>query len=607
MLRFVLVAAFFALVFMPLSIQAESQECPQCKGVYDVYKHAQSQHKGAKNRLADAEDRLERYNNDVKKAGRDNSQYSYRPIEGLSAEAEAKAAQNLIEMMEVREVLQDEVNTWRKRVAEAEDFLKEMNDKGAACQKHCRAGDQAHIVDDMSFGGDKSPFPYQFNGPYETTCPKCQALADKLNSYPEEMKWILGMIYLERSVIEHAERKKKLLKATESPKLSLPYMDEVDEDAVMDYGDLSSKPMTDEGVAEKHAAERRLRKEKRKKLEDENFKAIKGDKEAVERVNELVSMYDQNIRYAKERMNEWEGKKIALIKQVKATEDAFNDCIKNCKPATASKQACAFPDTVPAITIGANSEVGSGAEFTNAVKDQAKGVAMGALNNALGGSGLSLGGGGGSKSNEPKEVRDPTRSADFTNISSGGAEVGFRSILNGNELTVSSEIQNAPGKGTFHAQWLEDGAGNVYLPKEYMIFELYQDWKLTVWWDYKRWRDGQLVEHRHGEEVSFGRNTKRLAAWYEGPENAAWSILGFGTATGGAKGIGAKFVLPDSVLAADCPVRLVTLISEPKKDPVSTIPLLADIPMLGSAFKGKPASQRQNLIIQVTPTLATAE
>ncbi len=254
----------------------------------------------------------------------------------------------------------------------------------------------------------------------------------------------------------------------------------------------------------------------------------------------------------------------ALERHYKKTLKMYENCIKSCK---GEKTSCTYPDSsTKSISIGPNNEVGTNAATKDKLGSQAKGAAMGALNSVLGGSGVSLGGGG--KGEEPKMDKDPTSGA-FTPVSAGDTTVEIRSGLTDDGFVVSAKIDDTPGDGTFHAMWLEDGQGNVILPKKYWIFSLYRDWKLTVWWDYKRWQDGELVEHDHGEEVSFGREEiGRFAVWLEGAKNAIWSQLGFGTAVKGVNHIGAVF--PASVASNPCPLKLVTHISLPKEDPVST-------------------------------------
>lgn len=315
--------------------------------------------------------------------------------------------------------------------------------------------------------------------------------------------------------------------------------------------------------------------------------------------------------------------------------DAYYNCLKNCiksaqdageattltcpagygcaapaegqKSATpVQKGACMMPKSPRSIMVGANSEVGSGAAMKDKIKGQAKGMAMGALNNVLGGSGMSLGGGGG-KDKGPKTQKDPTKGK-FIATESQGVELGVRTgTTKKGQVLISAKILEGPGDGTFHAMWLEDGMGQVILPSEYLIFSLYRDWKLTVWWTHDRWVDGEHVLHEEGKEVTVGRD--ELGAFgtrYQGPEgarNSIWSQQGFNNASKGIQTLGAVFPLTaEQLMASPCPYYLQTHVTLPKEDPVRTVPFLHEIPVLGSVMDGEKKSKK-DLQILIRPTI----
>lgn len=315
--------------------------------------------------------------------------------------------------------------------------------------------------------------------------------------------------------------------------------------------------------------------------------------------------------------------------------DAYYNCLKNCiksaqdageattltcpagygcaapaegqKSATpVQKGACVVPKAPKSILVGANSEVGSGAAMKDKIKGQAKGMAMGALNNVLGGSGMSLGGGGG-KDKGPKTQKDPTKGK-FIATESQGVELGVRTgTTKKGQVLISAKILEGPGDGTFHAMWLEDGMGQVILPSEYLIFSLYRDWKLTVWWTHDRWVDGEHVLHEEGKEVTVGRD--ELGAFgtrYQGPEgarNSIWSQQGFNNASKGIQTLGAVFPLTaEQLMASPCPYYLQTHVTLPKEDPVRTVPFLHEIPVLGSVMDGEKKSKK-DLQILIRPTI----
>ena len=263
-----------------------------------------------------------------------------------------------------------------------------------------------------------------------------------------------------------------------------------------------------------------------------------------------------------------------------------------CVPPEEDQASCSFPEVYPAITVGPNDKVGSGAQFEKDLKNKAKGMAMGGL---MGG-GVSFGGSSdgdfgvgrgssGSGQKGPKLDKDPTSGA-FVDIESQDTELEIRAGYTDEGLVVSTEIDDTPGDGTFHAQWLQGADGTVYLPVRYLILELYRNWKLSVWWTHDRWVNGDHVYHDEGDSVTVGRDT--LGTWkvYEGEEgmkNSIWKSLGFETAKKGVEHLGAVFDVPPEALSGPCPLQLVTHISLPKDDPVTTVPVVASLTAQGGS------------------------
>lgn len=270
--------------------------------------------------------------------------------------------------------------------------------------------------------------------------------------------------------------------------------------------------------------------------------------------------------------------------------------------------------------IGTNFEVGTGAELANKAKGQAKSKALGSVLGGSSGFGSSSSGGFGSSGGSslfgnnsssdsgPKTGKDPT-TGDFTNASTGGIDYGIRANLGpGNKLNVSLELKNVPGDGTFHSQWVRDFNGKYHLPVKFIIITLYRDWSLSVWWTYDRYVNGQHVEHQEGGWSASGRDNlgsiRLNFAGKKGRDNAIWNRLGFGTATKGVRHLATEYDLPSDVVDGPCLVRLTNHISLPAKDPVTTIPLLGDIPMLGSLFKSEADREaKRNLIMLITPKI----
>ena len=118
-------------------------------------------------------------------------------------------------------------------------------------------------------------------------------------------------------------------------------------------------------------------------------------------------------------------------------------------------------------------------------------------------------------------------------------------------------------------------------PTRYLMFSLWREWRLTVWWTYDRWVDGQHVEHREGGWTESWREERDgLLALYggeEGVKNSIWNSLGFGTPVRGVQHLGAVFPVTASDLSGPCPLRLVTHVALPEEDPVITQPLVSEI------------------------------
>lgn len=284
-----------------------------------------------------------------------------------------------------------------------------------------------------------------------------------------------------------------------------------------------------------------------------------------------------------------------IIKNFNDTLAKYNECIKSCPP---QKKACVFPDELfSSMNLGPNNEVGSSAQAAKEMRDRVSGAAKGAATKAIG-SLLGIGGFGGGGSSGPKTDRDRSR-GDFTRLSSGDTDLDVRASWRKDQLIVSTEIDDSPDNGTFHAQWLEDKEGNIYLPVRYLIFKMYRDWKLTVSWTEDHYVDGKNVFHDEGQEISTGRD--HLGTWslFEGDNaatNSIWGMLGFDTAAKGVKHIGAVYDIPMSSFPDDCQMQLVTHISEPSKDPVTSLPIVGDL------FKHVDESRRKpETIILIQP------
>jgi len=277
------------------------------------------------------------------------------------------------------------------------------------------------------------------------------------------------------------------------------------------------------------------------------------------------------------------------------------------KSATGGKQACARPPGTTSIIIGPNDKYGSGA----VLKGKAKGMAMGALGSMLGGKGGGSIGSpmGGNSAKGPPTVKDPIKDkykieSEVENADGDEVELalGGTWTKNGN-LLISAEIEDADQDGTFQAIFIDDGQGNRHVPIGYYLYDLYRDWKLTVWWTHDKWVDGEHVYHDEGEEISAGRDELGGGAIAlfdkdKAANNGVWNQLGFGTAQKGAKGVGAEFAITSPMLAAGQAMRVYAHITQPKNNPVNTIPVVFDISM--------DPSSKHNMLKVVAVTLDEA-
>lgn len=236
---------------------------------------------------------------------------------------------------------------------------------------------------------------------------------------------------------------------------------------------------------------------------------------------------------------------------------------------------CPYPTANQPIQVGANNEVGSGAELTKKVS----GMIGSALGGLLGGASVGFGGGGSDfseddASDDPEIADDPvsdTVKKQF--VHSGiGNKIKVGGMFNDKGLLVSSTILNAEGDGTFQSVFLEDPSGNRGGPIGYWIYEIYSEWSLTVSWTRDRWVDGEHVEHSEGGWTEGGStllDTFKVPVYAE----AIWSRLGFSNAVKGIRSLGTQFLITKEQLKEQM-VYLVVHITRPAEDPVTTVPFV---------------------------------
>lgn len=248
------------------------------------------------------------------------------------------------------------------------------------------------------------------------------------------------------------------------------------------------------------------------------------------------------------------------------------------------------------LRVGTHSEVGSGARATQKAGETAGNL----LGSALGG--LSRGGGfgigpmggrggsmmnaplhSGSSSDQPATKPDPIPQSEkriFTDPASGvRLAVGGKMTPEG--LLVSASILDSPDDGTFQDIHLQNPEGQLAGPIEYLIYELYQDWSLKVWWTRDTFVNGQHVKHEEGGWSASGRNFLGTFALPREGEGL-WKRLGFSNAAKGARSLGALFPLAPET-AQTVPFNLVIHITRPGQEVVTTVPFVLAMPPGGWA------------------------
>jgi hypothetical protein len=232
------------------------------------------------------------------------------------------------------------------------------------------------------------------------------------------------------------------------------------------------------------------------------------------------------------------------------------------------------------INVGENSAVGTGARVKQKVMEQAGSM----LGGALGGLSKGMFGGGGDDSEveEPELAEDPVSDnfkRTFTDPETGTKiRVGGQMTPNG--LHITTTILDSPDKGTFQTVYLMDDKGNKAGPTLYEIYELYQEWTLTVSWTYTRSVGGKEIENKKGGWSTSGRDM--LGTFVVPHENdGIWKQMGFSNAVAGVKGLGTLFPINPDVLK-DQRMHLVVHVTRPSLQAVNTTPYVMTMPPMSS-------------------------
>lgn len=444
----------------------------------------------------------------------------------------------------------------------ADDLRAQLQEcEARLCQKNDGGGNN----NAQQAGGGKytpvTPLPFEWAGPYPAVCHKCAKLAERLNALPGIAREVMASLERARSDLMFAEAEILVLQM---------YHDDI----ILTIGD--------EPVERAEQRKQRDDKDIRKELEKMERKKAQAERDIAKFESDL----DKVARNFEETLRLYEDCVPTCPKQTgMADPEPKEQYAVGGSVSTFSDKCFAGLNYGESFTLGPNNVYGTGAQMKNKAKDMATGAAMGALNNVLGGSGISLGGGGGGDggSEGPKLDKNPLESEPYKFEWSGfyvGMNAGY-GFGDSNNLLVNQEILESPGgDSTFHAMWLEDMNGRRILPSRYYIYDIYRDHKLTVWWTYDHWTNGVHDAHDEGQEVTTWREDvgsfKLRFGGDEGIRNSIWYQSGFDTAVKGVRSVGAEFPVSPGDLTG-CGLNLVTHLTLPGKDPVITAPVFVNL------------------------------
>ncbi len=446
------------------------------------------------------------------------------PGKGDISEFEGKAVAANLELFEYQ---QAQLNLHRKMVLMLEQQAQYLSNAITECERTACVTQKPSKKKKIKIGGETTKQPFQpdaigilkqyginWQGPYTSDCLPCKIYIDQLNALP-------GWVVRVHMQLQHAERMleyKKLIDQSNRIKLDFLKYTHPDKN---DYSDLTQR-------AEELKQEIEALKQLFKKL--------------LIQLSECQAKYCANLK--SDNTNILIGEPIST---------------------------CPSPPAHNAITVGANNDVGSKANFREKAKKKAAGLATKAITGLLG-----IGGGGGGKSSGPTTYKDPVKKkikvknkAEKRNIRIGG-------VFTEDGLLISTDIKKAPGKGTFQSVYMQTPSGWRLIPIRLFMYEIWQDWKLSVSWTRDTYVDGELVKHEEGGWTEGWRVLIAKGEEIEYAEVPIWEQLGFNTAVSGARSLGTLFPVSPEMLASE-PLNLVVHITDPKKDPVITFPYVFQI------------------------------
>lgn len=394
------------------------------------------------------------------------------------------------------------------------------------CERTACAAEKPSKKKKIKIGGETTKDSFQLDtnsilkqygidwqGPYRTNCLPCKPYTEQLNALPG---WVVrAHMQLQRTelMLQYAQ----LIKQSNAIKLDFIKYTHPDK---TDYGTL-----------------------------DAEIEKLKKELEA------LKSLFKKLVA----QLTECQAKYCAKLKDDDASI-AIGEPINHCPKPPASE----------VITVGANNDVGSKANFREKAKKKAAGLATKAITGLLG-----IGGGGG-KSEGPGTYKDPVKKKTKFKNKEAKRQIRVGGVFTEDGLLISSDIKKAPGKGTFQTVYLQTPTGWRLIPIRLFMYEIWQDWKLSVSWTRDTFVDGELVKHEEGGWTESWSVLLAKGQQVDYAEIPIWEQLGFNTAVSGARSLGTLFPVNPAMLAYE-PMNLVIHITDPKKDPVITFPYVFQI------------------------------
>ncbi len=256
-------------------------------------------------------------------------------------------------------------------------------------------------------------------------------------------------------------------------------------------------------------------------------------------------------------------KRIALEKELKRCEDACSG-VPSQPPGE-----CPTTPFQPVI-IGPQSKYGSSASGTAA--DVAKNVLGGVLGGFFGGGRDSSPGSMGPGSDSPPLGRNPFENMQAFSDAPSNTSISIAGKQTEEGFLLAAGIKDGDGKPTIHSMTLHrDDDCTTILPSEYVVYQLWGKWQLSVSWSRTTYVNNRQTSHTSGGWSKSG--TMPLSVFGPGGEGSAWQALGFDKATGGPRELGAKYLVPKGQ-PVKFPDKAIVHITQPGKDPVTTVPYI---------------------------------